>query len=98
MKREHVLSQFTEENSLLHYTVASGDVESVEHVLSLGAEVNCSAATSHTPLIIAVLNRFVLKMLVNTKHTEKNVAINFLIRSAVLQTGNIIYLLNIEHD
>ncbi|KAF3847741.1 hypothetical protein F7725_020769 [Dissostichus mawsoni] len=44
VKREHVKTQFSGEKSLLHYTVASGDAESVEHVLSLGAEVNCTTA------------------------------------------------------
>lgn len=59
VKREHVYRKFSGEKSLLHYTVASGDVESVEHVLSLGAEVNCSTARGYTPLIMAVLHRSV---------------------------------------
>ena len=59
MKRDHVYTQFSGEKSLLHYTVASGDVESVEHVLRLGAEVNCMTARGYTPLIIAVLHRSV---------------------------------------
>ncbi len=59
VKREHVYSQFSGKKSLLHYTVASRDAESVEHVLSLGAEVNCSTARGYTPLIVAVLHRSV---------------------------------------
>ncbi|KAG7238712.1 hypothetical protein INR49_031228, partial [Caranx melampygus] len=42
VKREHVYTRFSGEKSLLHYTVASGDMESVEQVLSLGADVNCN--------------------------------------------------------
>ncbi|XP_051935148.1 ankyrin repeat and protein kinase domain-containing protein 1 [Hippocampus zosterae] len=57
VKREHISTQFTGKKSLLHYTVASGDVKSVEHVLSLGAEVDCVMAKGYTPLIVAVLNR-----------------------------------------
>ncbi|KAK5868626.1 hypothetical protein PBY51_009623 [Eleginops maclovinus] len=57
VKSEHVKTQFSGEKSLLHYTVASGDAESVKHVLSLGAEVNCTTARGYTPLIIAVLQR-----------------------------------------
>ncbi|KAM8905288.1 ankyrin repeat and protein kinase domain-containing protein 1 isoform 2-T2 [Spinachia spinachia] len=55
--KEDVCSQFSGEKSLLHYTVASGDAESVEHVLSLGAEVNYTTARGYTPLFIAVLHR-----------------------------------------
>ncbi|XP_049582903.1 ankyrin repeat and protein kinase domain-containing protein 1 [Syngnathus scovelli] len=58
VKREHVSTQFSGKKSLLHYTVASGDAKSVEHVLSLGAEVDCVMAKGYTPLIVAVLNRF----------------------------------------
>uniref|UniRef100_A0A3Q1EJJ0 Ankyrin repeat and kinase domain containing 1 n=1 Tax=Acanthochromis polyacanthus TaxID=80966 RepID=A0A3Q1EJJ0_9TELE len=58
VKKEHVYTQFSGKKSLLHYTVASGDSESVKHVLSLGAEVNCTTARGYTPLIIAVLHRF----------------------------------------
>ncbi|XP_074536304.1 LOW QUALITY PROTEIN: ankyrin repeat and protein kinase domain-containing protein 1 [Halichoeres trimaculatus] len=57
VRKEHVHTQFSGENSLLHYTVASGDAESVEHVLSLGANVNCKTTRGYTPLIIAVLQR-----------------------------------------
>ncbi|XP_042342740.1 ankyrin repeat and protein kinase domain-containing protein 1 [Plectropomus leopardus] len=57
VRREHVSKQFPGAKSLLHYTVASGDAESVEHVLILGAEVNCLTARGYTPLIIAVLHR-----------------------------------------
>ncbi|KAM3616486.1 uncharacterized protein V6R79_018906 [Siganus canaliculatus] len=56
VKREHVSIHFSDE-SLLHYTVASKDAESVQHVLSLGADVNCTTPRGYTPLIIAVLHR-----------------------------------------
>ncbi|XP_040901425.1 ankyrin repeat and protein kinase domain-containing protein 1 [Toxotes jaculatrix] len=56
VKREHVYTQFSGKKSLLHYTVASGDAESVKQVLSLGAEVNCTTAKGYTPLIVAVLH------------------------------------------
>uniref|UniRef100_A0A3P9LJZ3 Ankyrin repeat and kinase domain containing 1 n=1 Tax=Oryzias latipes TaxID=8090 RepID=A0A3P9LJZ3_ORYLA len=58
VKREDVCMQFSGQKSLLHYTAASGDLESVKHVLSLGAEVNSATAKGYTPLIIAVLQRF----------------------------------------
>ncbi|XP_072248569.1 ankyrin repeat and protein kinase domain-containing protein 1 [Leuresthes tenuis] len=58
VRREHVCTEFSGQKSLLHYTVASHDSESVKHVLSLGAEVNSTTARGHTPLIIAVLQRF----------------------------------------
>uniref|UniRef100_A0A8C7Z756 Ankyrin repeat and kinase domain containing 1 n=1 Tax=Oryzias sinensis TaxID=183150 RepID=A0A8C7Z756_9TELE len=58
VKREDVCMQFSGQKSLLHYTVASGDLESVKHVLSLGAEVNSATAKGYTPLTIAVLQRF----------------------------------------
>ncbi|XP_041654039.1 ankyrin repeat and protein kinase domain-containing protein 1 [Cheilinus undulatus] len=58
VSREHIHAQFSEDKSLLHYTVASGDAESVEHVLNLGAEVNCTTVRGYTPLIVAVLQRF----------------------------------------
>uniref|UniRef100_A0A8C6PU13 Ankyrin repeat and kinase domain containing 1 n=1 Tax=Nothobranchius furzeri TaxID=105023 RepID=A0A8C6PU13_NOTFU len=57
VKKEHVCAQFSGQKSLLHFTVASGDLESVKHALSLGAEVNCTTARGYTPLIIAVLQR-----------------------------------------
>ncbi|XP_044059170.1 LOW QUALITY PROTEIN: ankyrin repeat and protein kinase domain-containing protein 1 [Siniperca chuatsi] len=56
VKREHVYTEFSGKKSLLHYTVASRDAASVERVLSLGAEVNCTTARGYTPLIIAVLH------------------------------------------
>ncbi|XP_034405166.1 ankyrin repeat and protein kinase domain-containing protein 1 isoform X2 [Cyclopterus lumpus] len=56
VKRDHVRIQFPSKNSLLHYTVASGDAESVEHVLRLGAEVNCTTARGYTPLFVAVMH------------------------------------------
>uniref|UniRef100_A0A3B5LYB1 Ankyrin repeat and kinase domain containing 1 n=1 Tax=Xiphophorus couchianus TaxID=32473 RepID=A0A3B5LYB1_9TELE len=55
VKGDDVYMQFSGQKSLLHFTVASGDAESVKHVLSLGAEVNCTTARGYTPLIIAVL-------------------------------------------
>lgn len=61
VKREDVQTQYSGRKSLLHFTVASGDAESVKHVLSLGAEVNCTTARGYTPLIVAVLQRSVWK-------------------------------------
>uniref|UniRef100_A0A667Y1G0 Ankyrin repeat and kinase domain containing 1 n=1 Tax=Myripristis murdjan TaxID=586833 RepID=A0A667Y1G0_9TELE len=58
VKREHVFEVYSDKNSLLHYTVASGDTESVQRVLNLGAEVNCPSARGYTPLIVAALHRF----------------------------------------
>ncbi|KAM3875228.1 ankyrin repeat and protein kinase domain-containing protein 1 [Diretmus argenteus] len=58
VKREHTVVLFSDKNSLLHHTVASGDVESVQCVLSLGAQVNCHSVRGYTPLIISVLQRF----------------------------------------
>ncbi|XP_056138803.1 ankyrin repeat and protein kinase domain-containing protein 1 [Lampris incognitus] len=57
VKSEHTAVLFSDNNSLLHYTVASGDVESVQHVLSLGANVNCPSTRGYTPLIVAVVHR-----------------------------------------
>nr|XP_020455789.1 ankyrin repeat and protein kinase domain-containing protein 1 [Monopterus albus] len=57
VKTEHVHTQFSGEKSLLFYTVASGDAESVMHVLSLGADINSATSRGYTPLIIAVLHR-----------------------------------------
>ena len=59
VRKEHVYTQYSGKKSLLHYTVASRDAESVEHVLSLGADVNCTTTRGYTPLIIAVLHRLV---------------------------------------
>lgn len=61
VKREHVHTQFSDKMSLLHCTVVSRDADSVEHVLNLGADVNCKAAGGYTPLIIAVLQRSVFE-------------------------------------
>ncbi|KAJ0022099.1 hypothetical protein NQD34_009589, partial [Periophthalmus magnuspinnatus] len=58
VRREDVRRLFSERKSLLHFTVASGDVESVKQVLSLGAEVNCETSKGSTPLSIAVIKRF----------------------------------------
>ena len=57
LKKEHTSIVFTENNSLLHYTVATGDPASVQQLLNLGAEVNCQSAKGYTPLIVAVLHR-----------------------------------------
>lgn len=59
VKKEHINTLFSGKKSLLHYTVTSGDADSVERVLSLGADVNCKTARGYTPLIIAVLQRSV---------------------------------------
>ena len=48
---------FKEDNSLLHYAVASADVDSVRSVLGLGADVNTQSRRGYTPLIVAVLQR-----------------------------------------
>ncbi|XP_063063345.1 ankyrin repeat and protein kinase domain-containing protein 1 [Engraulis encrasicolus] len=55
--REHVSMSFKEDNSLLHYAVASADVDSVRSVLGLGADVNTQSRRGYTPLIVAVLQR-----------------------------------------
>uniref|UniRef100_A0A3Q3G206 Ankyrin repeat and kinase domain containing 1 n=1 Tax=Labrus bergylta TaxID=56723 RepID=A0A3Q3G206_9LABR len=57
VRKEHVHKQFLEDMNILHYAVASGDAESVEHVLNLGAEVNSTTTRGYTPLIVAVLKR-----------------------------------------
>ncbi|KAM9359477.1 ankyrin repeat and protein kinase domain-containing protein 1 [Symphorus nematophorus] len=57
VRKEHLCTQFSGKKSLLHYTVASRDAESVEHVLNLGADVSCTTARGYTPLIIAVVHR-----------------------------------------
>ncbi|XP_038817817.1 ankyrin repeat and protein kinase domain-containing protein 1 [Salvelinus namaycush] len=58
LRKEHVSMLFKDNNTLLHYTVVSGDTESVKHVLSLGAEVNSQSVRGYTPLIVAVLHKF----------------------------------------
>ncbi|XP_051521369.1 ankyrin repeat and protein kinase domain-containing protein 1-like [Myxocyprinus asiaticus] len=58
LRKEHVSMLFKDNNSLLHHAVASGDKESVQIVLDLGASVNCQSVKGYTPLIIAVLNKF----------------------------------------
>ncbi|XP_012723545.2 ankyrin repeat and protein kinase domain-containing protein 1 [Fundulus heteroclitus] len=68
VKGEDVHMQFSGQKSLLHFTVASGDAESVKHVLSMGAEVNCTTARGYTPLIIAVLKRFYNIILLLLEH------------------------------
>ncbi|XP_041923602.1 ankyrin repeat and protein kinase domain-containing protein 1 isoform X1 [Alosa sapidissima] len=55
LRQEHVAMRFKDNNSLLHYTVASGDMESVRRVLGLGAQVNAQSQRGYTPLIVAVL-------------------------------------------
>lgn len=58
LKQEHVHTEYTGKNSLLHYTITSKDAASVEHVLNLGADVNATTARGYTPLIVAVLHRY----------------------------------------
>ncbi|XP_055052390.2 ankyrin repeat and protein kinase domain-containing protein 1 [Misgurnus anguillicaudatus] len=58
LKKEHVSMLFKDNNSLLHHAVASGDRESVQMVLDLGASVNCQSVKGYTPLIVAVLHKF----------------------------------------
>ncbi|CAN9511368.1 unnamed protein product [Ophioblennius macclurei] len=58
LKKEHISKQFSGNRSILHFAVESGDCETVKHVLSLGANVNCATARGYTPLIIAVLHRY----------------------------------------
>ncbi|XP_068601711.1 ankyrin repeat and protein kinase domain-containing protein 1 [Brachionichthys hirsutus] len=58
VRREHVHKNFPDRKSLLHYTAASGNAESVERVLTLGAQVNCITAKGYTALMIASLYRF----------------------------------------
>ncbi|CAL8351048.1 unnamed protein product [Lota lota] len=57
VQKEHTSMVFSENNSLLHHTVATGDVESVRRLLHLGAKVNCQSTKGYTPLIVAVLHR-----------------------------------------
>lgn len=71
MKREDVHARFSDSMSLLHCTVVSRDAASVEHVLNLGADVNCKTAGGYTPLIIAVLQRSV------EEHTKFSARIEF---------------------
>uniref|UniRef100_A0A669DWK0 Ankyrin repeat and kinase domain containing 1 n=1 Tax=Oreochromis niloticus TaxID=8128 RepID=A0A669DWK0_ORENI len=63
VRREHVSTQFSGKKTLLHCTVATGDSESVEHILNLGAEVNCTTAKGYTPLLIAVLLHDIISLL-----------------------------------
>uniref|UniRef100_A0A8C1P652 Ankyrin repeat and kinase domain containing 1 n=1 Tax=Cyprinus carpio TaxID=7962 RepID=A0A8C1P652_CYPCA len=58
LRKEHVSMLFQDNNSLLHHAVASGDTESVQMVLNLGASVNCQSAKGYTPLVVAVLHKF----------------------------------------
>ncbi|XP_051966386.1 ankyrin repeat and protein kinase domain-containing protein 1-like [Xyrauchen texanus] len=58
LKKEHVAMLFKDNDSLLHHAVASGDKESVQMVLNLGASVNCQSVKGYTPLIIAVLHKY----------------------------------------
>lgn len=61
LKGEHVRAKYAGESSLLHYTVTSKDAASVERVLDLGADVNAATARGYTPLMVAVLHRYVLE-------------------------------------
>lgn len=58
LRKDHVLMLFKDNNTLLHHAVASGDRESVQKVLDLGASVNSQSVKGYTPLIVAVLHKF----------------------------------------
>ncbi|TSQ58041.1 Ankyrin repeat and protein kinase domain-containing protein 1 [Bagarius yarrelli] len=58
LKKEHVSMCFKDNNSLLHYAVATGNTECVRLVLNHGALVNCQSANGYTPLVFAVLKKF----------------------------------------
>ncbi|TRY66444.1 hypothetical protein DNTS_025737 [Danionella cerebrum] len=53
LRKEHVSMLYRDNNSLLHHAVASGDRESVQMVLNLGASVNCQSVKGYSPLIVA---------------------------------------------
>ncbi|KPP77962.1 ankyrin repeat and protein kinase domain-containing protein 1-like [Scleropages formosus] len=55
VKKDNVLTAYPGNNSLLHYTVASGDLESVKKVIELGAMVDAQSSRGYTPLIVGVL-------------------------------------------
>ncbi|XP_015193198.2 ankyrin repeat and protein kinase domain-containing protein 1 [Lepisosteus oculatus] len=58
LNKEHVSMVFEDGNSLLHYAVAMGDLETVKLVLHFGATVNSQSIKGYTPLIIAVIYKF----------------------------------------
>ncbi|XP_072548231.1 ankyrin repeat and protein kinase domain-containing protein 1 [Salminus brasiliensis] len=58
LRKEHVSMFFRDNNSLLHHAASSGDVESVQMVLNLGASVNCQSVRGYTALIVALLRKF----------------------------------------
>uniref|UniRef100_A0A3B1K7C3 Ankyrin repeat and kinase domain containing 1 n=1 Tax=Astyanax mexicanus TaxID=7994 RepID=A0A3B1K7C3_ASTMX len=58
LRKEHVSMSFRDDNSLLHHAAASGDVESVQMVLNMGALVNCQSVRGYTPLIVALLRTY----------------------------------------
>ncbi|XP_053502905.1 ankyrin repeat and protein kinase domain-containing protein 1 [Ictalurus furcatus] len=58
LKKEHVSMLFKNDNSLLHYAVASGNTECVRLVLNHGASVNCQCANGYTPLVVALLKKY----------------------------------------
>ncbi|XP_036392969.1 ankyrin repeat and protein kinase domain-containing protein 1 [Megalops cyprinoides] len=58
VRREHVSAECGEGYSLLHYAAASGDPESVQSVLGLGAAGDSQNAKGYTALIVAVLRGF----------------------------------------
>ncbi|KAA0701963.1 Ankyrin repeat and protein kinase domain-containing protein 1 [Triplophysa tibetana] len=58
LRKEDVWMLFKDNNTLLHHAVASGDRESTQNVLDLGASVNSQSVKGYTPLIIAVLHKF----------------------------------------
>ncbi|XP_062329152.1 ankyrin repeat and protein kinase domain-containing protein 1 [Osmerus eperlanus] len=57
LKKEHLSLRYSDNNSLLHYAVASGDIESVRLVLAHGAQTNCPSKRGYTPLIVSILHR-----------------------------------------
>ncbi|KAL4647497.1 ankyrin repeat and protein kinase domain-containing protein 1 [Arapaima gigas] len=58
VKKDHVSTAYPGNNSLLHYTVASGDLESVKKVMELAAVVDIQSNRGYTPLIVGVLHRY----------------------------------------
>ncbi|MBN3302556.1 ANKK1 protein, partial [Amia calva] len=58
LNKQHVYMRFEKGNSILHYAVATGDVDTVKHVLNFGAAVDSYSGNGYTPLIIAVLYKF----------------------------------------
>ncbi|XP_028822998.1 ankyrin repeat and protein kinase domain-containing protein 1 isoform X3 [Denticeps clupeoides] len=57
VRKEHVLMSFKENNSLLHYAVASTDIENVQTLLDMESPVNVQSERGYTPLIVSVLQK-----------------------------------------